>query len=774
MLNDKQLLESILFDDLRPTDYIDKESFSHHLKQIYKDLAETNKEKKHGVFFQRFSDFIPKCPVFILSKFFKSLLKEENKKKHYLSLKEFQAGLVTLKYGTYEEVARVVFNIFDFEKKGAINTEDIKLLISFFPLNENNKVPEYMYQMESLNELDQIIEETFKKEVSNINFEYFMNSIENKANIFVMVFCYLYLVIPVLDKDIILKHQNLEKSSEIPTTPNNVQSNFSSKSVKRLLFSPLSVFSPATIPKLRQRKNSQYEKEIKTNILDQLFINNNLFKKTINVREPNTPITNSLRTIGVKQIELSSTTSYDMADNSLNSTKDKSQKNSQKSTNSNIEDIKSLIRKSTIIECSKETSNVDIFTMAEREAENEVLADITDFDSGKSLNIKEHIKHEGELFKFKKEGGSLCINYFYVTIIGQSIYYYKDQYQKKEDYFDSTYLPGCFFRENDKEEIGSNYFYSFTLVLPNESRRFYHKEKEEIKTWIVRLREVLCYEDFFEKYHLGETIGKGEFGVIKVGFEKKSSEKVAIKILNKAKISKVEQLNLMRSEIAIMKHCKHPNVIKFIANYENSEFIFIVMEYLKSGTLNEYLSKNKFNLNEKMAASICYQITDALLYLHKYGIIHRDLKPDNILVKIRKDNNDSDKIIQDIIEIKLMDFGLSKILGNKETTNEGYGTVAFIAPEILQRLPYNYKVDIWSLGIIMYFIISGEIPFMPKSKNLDDLTLNICLKEPKFPKKFETISKELIELIKSCLKKKPDERMSIEEIVKHKWYKSLK
>ena len=169
-----------------------------------------------------------------------------------------------------------------------------------------------------------------------------------------------------------------------------------------------------------------------------------------------------------------------------------------------------------------------------------------------------------------------------------------------------------------------------------------------------------------------------------------------------------------------------------------------------------------------MAAKISYQIADALLYLRKYGIIHRDLKPINILVKIVKDNLNKES--SNVIEVKLADFGLSKILGNKEMTNEGYGTIAFASPEILLKHPYNYKVDVWSLGIIVYYLLSGDIPFAQDSKKLGDLTLNICSKDIQFSKKFKNISKEAISLIKSCLKKNQDNRISIEEIVNHKWF----
>jgi len=771
-MKENLVLESISFDELRPTNNIDKESFRIHLKEIFKDLSQSGKKDNKGIYFNRFSDLIPQCPVFIAYKFFKSLFKSDYKKKAYLSLKEFLEGITTLKFGTYEEVGRLIFNIFDFDKKGSANPEDIKQLLSFLPLKENNQKPTYLYQMDSLSELDQILSDSFGN-ANNIKFNEFINIIDQKANIFLMVFCYLYNIMPVLDKDLVLiLNKNSGNSSESSSTPRSVQSNFSSNSGQKLLISP-SIFSPVSVFRSKQRKMSQCEKEIKENILDKLSINPSLFKK-VKIKEPDTPITKSLKTIGVTPIELKSSVT-EVLGSSLNSTNYKStaQANTQKSDNSNIDELKTLIQKSTIIECSKETSNIDIFTkMSDRELENEVeIIDTTDFDAVSGKELKEYIIYEGELFKFVKVNGKLCLNYFYLTLIGQSIYYYKDINQKKQDYLESTFLPGCFFRENEKEEIGANYFHSFSIILPNENKRFYNKDQEEIKTWIKHLREVLCYEDFFDFYRIGETIGNGEFGVIKAGFDKKSNEKVGIKILNKAKITKLEQLNLMRSEIAIMKHSKHPNIIRFIANYENSEYIFIVMEFLKTGTLQKFLENRKININEKMAANISYQISDALLYLKKYGIIHRDLKPENILIKIIKEDPEDKNL--DIIEIKIMDFGLSKILGNSETTNEGYGTIAFISPEILQRLPYNYKVDIWSLGVIIYFLLSGEIPFMPKSSKLEEMILYICNKDPTFSKKFDKISKDAIDLIKVCLEKKPGDRISIEEVVNHKWFKNI-
>ena len=169
----------------------------------------------------------------------------------------------------------------------------------------------------------------------------------------------------------------------------------------------------------------------------------------------------------------------------------------------------------------------------------------------------------------------------------------------------------------------------------------------------------------------------------------------AIKIIKKESMSNSD-IELVKGEIDIMKLCRHPNIVQLFDHFENSDYIFIIMEYLKGGDLEQYLNKINFRVTENRARSIINQIASGIKYLHEYGILHRDLKPENIMLTENTDNG----------IIKIMDFGLSKILGPDEKVTDGFGTLSFVAPEVLIRQPYNRQIDIWSVGVILYYMLS--------------------------------------------------------------------
>ena len=180
---------------------------------------------------------------------------------------------------------------------------------------------------------------------------------------------------------------------------------------------------------------------------------------------------------------------------------------------------------------------------------------------------------------------------------------------------------------------------------------------------------------------------------------KKNGRKVAVKMLKKANM-KLLDLELVKREIDVLKLCQHPNVIRLLDIFENQEYIYLIMEILHED-LYVYLEKRSFQVSEIRACSLIHSLATALFYLHSYGIVHRDMKLDNIMMTDESDESD----------VKLVDFGLSKIVGPKETCEEPYGTLGYAAPEVLRRIPYTNAVDIWGLGIIAYILLTGMSPF---------------------------------------------------------------
>jgi serine/threonine protein kinase len=151
---------------------------------------------------------------------------------------------------------------------------------------------------------------------------------------------------------------------------------------------------------------------------------------------------------------------------------------------------------------------------------------------------------------------------------------------------------------------------------------------------------------------------------VKLGLHLKTKKKVAIKVIKKKNMS-LKELELQKREIEVLKICQHPNVIRMLDVFENPEYIYIVLEYCAGGDLFHYLDKRDFKIHEDLARHIAHQIAAAIYYLHSYGIAHRDLKLENILMM--DDTNET--------QLKLVDFGLSKMIGPNETSTDPFGTL---------------------------------------------------------------------------------------------------
>ena len=264
--------------------------------------------------------------------------------------------------------------------------------------------------------------------------------------------------------------------------------------------------------------------------------------------------------------------------------------------------------------------------------------------------------------------------------------------------------------------------------------------------------------DIREIYKFKDLLGRGHFGTVRSAyrrFEKAPHKLFAIKSISKKNLS-INHLNDLIKEVDIISSLDHPNIIKFYETYNDNYYFHIVMELCRGKDLLSRI--NKGINDEKIIATIIMKILHSISYCHSKGISHRDLKPDNIIFE--SPDIDSD--------IKLIDFGLSKKFKSSEKLHSILGTPYYVAPEILTK-NYNEKCDIWSVGIITYLLIVGDVPF--KGKNNNDIFNKILHQKINFNyNKWKNFSKEAKNFVQLLLQKDFNKRPSAQEALNHNWF----
>ena len=256
-------------------------------------------------------------------------------------------------------------------------------------------------------------------------------------------------------------------------------------------------------------------------------------------------------------------------------------------------------------------------------------------------------------------------------------------------------------------------------------------------------------------YILGETIGEGNFGKVKIALQLKINEKLAIKIINKNKISKLNDVIRIKKEISILKKVRHKNIIQIYEIMESSNNIYLAMEYCENKDLFEYIIKNK-RLSELESCRIFRQLINGVEYIHSQNIIHRDLKPENILL----DSN---------LNIKISDFGLSTFYQKGEYLHTACGTPNYSPPEVLCGQPYDGELsDIWACGVILYTMLTGTLPC---AQSNEVIIYNQIMNEQFFFPKF--LNNDAIDLLSKILNKNLSQRIKINDIKKHCWFNKI-
>ena len=384
--------------------------------------------------------------------------------------------------------------------------------------------------------------------------------------------------------------------------------------------------------------------------------------------------------------------------------------------------------------------------------------------------INSEKKNEHYLYKYSEEDNFYpSLKKYYAVINEKEILFYSSNLKNELCCiwnFNNTIIS-----IPDKASVNKIIYYPIKIIYVNNvmSVVFFEDKEDQIEFGNI-LKLNIGNKNYNDEFEDKEKLGEGHFGVVKKCTEKKSGKEYAVKIISKKNLMK-EDLELIIQEKNYMKLIKHPNIVGLIADFEDENYIYLVMNYYKGGDLYAYIKEYRNNdklLPEKIIAKIIKIIAQSIQYLNYFGIVHRDLKPENIVFGNK----------EDISSLAIIDLGVAITLSYGQTNNEPLGTLEYIPPEIFTRKPYSHKVDIWSLGIILYILVTcGKIyPFdcdikdKEKGEKEKIIGKKIVFLQQEYPTEyFGNKSKYLISLIDKALEKSPEKRISIDDFLNNYW-----
>ncbi|EEY54382.1 protein kinase, putative [Phytophthora infestans T30-4] len=326
-----------------------------------------------------------------------------------------------------------------------------------------------------------------------------------------------------------------------------------------------------------------------------------------------------------------------------------------------------------------------------------------------------------------------------------------------------TFLSDCYVEvqpiQNEIVEKGVHY-YGIDIVpeagSSREKRTVFTRSLDAQKRWAAALRNATDKTSIEEVYNVGAQLGRGRFSKVCEATHKRTGVKSAVKIIDKSKLQPTEK-ELLRTEIAILKLVHHPNIIRLYDVYEDRQYIFIVTELVSGGELfNRIVGRARYT--EAEARLVMRPLLESVNYLHRLGIVHRDLKPENILCG------------EALTDLKIADFGLSKLVHPEELMKMPCGTLNYVAPEVLALVGYGREADIWSLGVIMYLLLRGELPFYGKAKSeVIQKTLHAEV-NLETDSAWRSVSSAGKALLRGLLTKDPACRLTAQDALLHEWF----
>ena len=691
----------------------DEELLNKYLKEIWSDLSKRTKDITKGITKVTFNKYY-ELPGIISERLFACFDKDKD---GILNLTEFTTGMLSLfsQGESFDSLAKFIFNLYDFNSTSIIKKDDVRVVLSYVPLSDSSSnakenielvKDKFEDRVESQEQLFHILNIAFKNK-EKMNFEEYINVIKNvNSDIFILLLMFLLEKKPFSNYSIQLHSLTFESPNiHVSATPTLFPEQIASPSLHSRFLSP----------KLRKKKLEKNK-------------NNKGLSKATNL------------------LQL-----YSGVDNSKKKEEKKTEKEESKDLKEKRPQRRMRINLNNLTDKTPELSK-NTFTFSQQK-ENEENKEEIDDNIQEAIEEDQCVRYEGYVHKYSQTQKKMKKTYF--RLIGKDLYYYKKKEEKNHRGMHN--LSGVFIKKGEDFEYDGKKYMSIVILYKTE-KSYYFDNEEDFNKWFEKLNLAVQNKSLFDKYEVRQKIGKGKFGLVKSGINKETHKQVAIKIMAKKNMDKSD-LELAKVEIDILKISQHPNIIKLYDIYENENYIYIIMEYCAGGDLFSYIEKRGFRLPETRAAEIIHKLSTAVFFLHEYGVVHRDLKPENILMTDNSSNAD----------IRLVDFGLGKIIGPGEMCTDPFGTFSYVAPEVLKEKPYSFKVDLFAIGIIAYLLVAGFLPFDHETSEKEIARQTVYEPTP-FPLSiWKNISNEARMFVDNLLQKNPDKRMGIQEVLRHKW-----
>ena len=742
-----------------------KNLFSNTLKQ---------KANENGISLRNFLQYLD-IQEFMCERLFKYL---DKTKTGQLTKNEFVNGLDTIYYGNLQELYKLIFFMCDFNENGKLHKFNMKLILSYIPVKTYEEQQKYIKNINSIidhyfTNLDKRFPEKNIKIDKEIDYDLYKNDIEDY----------------------------IKESTNNNNKENSNNNNFNNNG-SFLLFIKLISYIYMNNP--FNKDNMNFCKFLKNKFLMKLpkkLNNNNLFNTTSNTN--NNTNTNNTNNINKEKENKNGTNNAENNDKDQlakirpNARSNSLYNNKKKKNNiytTNIKPQKELLS-SKDLPIENKNQDLLIFSMNINELKKAKLLqtgkkekqggfnltpskDKKDKKSGLNLdqdneeiftdkNIKNN-DYADILYKYCEEDSSKFIKKYYGELRGKDILFFASKL--KNELCTIWNISKCIIIPLEKINISKYTYYPIKFINYNKSFcLIYFEDNEKRNLFLKKCEENTSYIKIEDLFEFKEKIGQGNFGLVRKCIEKNTGKEYAVKIMDKNKIKK-KDLQFIIQERNYMILIKHPNIVSLVQDFEDENCIYFVMEYFKGGDLAKYMKRIKENMKEKnlerIAAKIIRIIAQGVEYLNQFGIVHRDLKPENIVFGIE----------DDIKSIKIIDLGVAITLPFGQQSSDPIGTLAYISPEMFTHNPYSYKVDVWAIGILLYWLVSGGIlPFDDEKNDEHIMGKKVVFMHQEYPEKyFGDKSKSLFNLIDKTLEKNPEKRINIHNFLDEEWLNKYK